>query len=218
VAPFPYRLVTVDIDGTLTLEHGWAFVARKLGRTEQYDRTQSEFREGTIDEDVHLRNLLAIADGVSESELTHLLAETPKVDRIGESVRRLHGLGSRVALLTHNPGYVTGWYERTFGFDGADGLSGAPQVVDGRIGSADGTRADKVAGLGRLCERFGVGPREVAHVGDGVADAEIFPLVGLGVAYRTRIEVVRRAADLTLDTTDLGSVVDALARTRPART
>jgi phosphoserine phosphatase len=217
VAKLPYRLVTLDIDGTLTLGHGWETVAERLGRSEMYGATQTAFRAGALDEDAHLRNLLAIADGASEEELSRILSETPKVDGIEASVARLHRLGSHVALLTHNPGYVTRWYATRFGFDAADGLTGSPTVTHGRIGPPVGTAADKLGGLRRLCERFAVGPRDVAHVGDGRADAAIFPHVALGVAFRTKLPDVRAVADVAVDGPSLLAVVDALERTPPAR-
>jgi len=214
---FPYRLVTLDIDGTLTMGHGWATVADELGRSESFHATQAAFRAGRLSEDEHLRNLLAIADGSSTGELARILSETPKVEGIGRSVARLHALGGRVALLSHNPGYVTDWYARTYGFDGADGLTGTPTVQNGQIGPPVDTRADKLGGLRRLCERFGVGPREVAHVGDGRADAAIFPHVALGVAFRAKIPEVRAAADVVVTGSSLRTVVGVLERTPPAR-
>jgi phosphoserine phosphatase len=217
VSAFPYRLVTLDLDGTLTLAHGWWSIANALGRSDQFERTQSEFRGGRIGEDQHIRNLLSIAEGTPVTQLVTILAETPKVEGIGPSVERLHALGARVALLTHNPGYVTGWYSRAYGFDGADGLTGSPPVVDGRIGRPVGSASDKLGGLRRLCERFRVGSFQVAHVGDGLADAAVFPRVGLGVAFRTQIPAVRAAADVTVEGSDLLPVVEVLGRTPPAR-
>ena len=217
MADLPYRLVTVDIDGTLTSVHGWAYIAERLGRRRAYDRTQAEFSAGRIGEDEHLRNLLAIAEGASRRELTRILAETPRARGIREGVQRLHGLGSHVALLTHNPSYVCDWYRAEFGIDAADGLLGSPRFRAGRVGPAGEVRADKLAGLGRLTARFGVGPRDVAHIGDGSADASVFPLVGLGVAFGTQSASIRAAADATVEGRDFRRVVELLERRPPAR-
>lgn len=215
--PFPYRLVTVDIDGTLTLAHGWALLARRLGRTAEYDQTQKRFQSGAIGEDEHLRNLIAISEGVSEAQLATLLEETPRVAGIAPGVERLHELGAKVALLTHNPGFVTDWYVQEFRMDGADGLSGGPMVSAGVVGKAGRVRSDKLGGLDRLCARFGVGRREVAHVGDGRADALVFPLVALGVAFGSLLPDVRAAADVVVGVPEFREVVRVLERTPPAR-
>jgi phosphoserine phosphatase len=214
---FPYRLVTVDIDGTLTLGHGWATMAERFGRTPLYSRTQEAYRAGTIGEDEHLRNLFAVTEGESVASVAKVLQETPKVAGIDEGVRTLHGLGAKVALLTHNPAHITDWYVRRFGMDGADGLAGSPPIVDGIISRVDRVRSDKVGGLDRLCAQFQVGRREVAHVGDGRADALVFPLVGLGIAFGAQLPDVRAAADICVDVPEFREVVRVLERTPPAR-
>ncbi|MCI4325923.1 MAG: HAD hydrolase family protein [Thermoplasmata archaeon] len=217
MATFPYRLVCVDIDGTLTRGHGWSTMADRLGRTPLYTRTAELYRSGQVDEDTHLQNLFAITEGVSLPELATILEATPKVGGITPGVRRLHDLGAKVALLTHNPSFITDWYVRAFGFDAADGLRGSPPIVDGVIGRAERPHSDKVGGLDRLCAQFGVHRVDAAHVGDGRADALVFPLVGLGIAFGTHLQEVRAAADVCVDVPEFPEVVRVLESTPPAR-
>jgi phosphoserine phosphatase len=214
---FPYRLVCVDIDGTLTRGHGWATMADRLGRTPLYQHTAELYRTGQVDEDAHLQNLFEITEGASLADLHVILAATPKVEGIEPGVRRLHALGAKVALLTHNPTFITDWYVRTFGFDAADGLGGSPSVVQGIIGPAQRPRSDKVGGLDRLCAKFGVGRHDAAHVGDGRADALVFPLVALGIAFGAGLPDVRAAADVCVDVPEFLEVVRVLETTPPAR-
>ncbi|HKV89945.1 MAG TPA: HAD family hydrolase [Thermoplasmata archaeon] len=217
MAPFPYGLVTVDIDGTLTQGHGWSYLAERLGRPREYERTQEAFTSGAIGEDEHLANLLALAEGASRREVARILSETPRVAGIREAVQRLHGLGAHVALLTHNPSYICDWYRARFNIDASDGLLGSPRFRAGRVGAPGTVRADKLGGLERLATRFGVPPTRIAHVGDGAADASVFPLVGLGVAFGTQSLAVRAAADVVVEGRDLRRVVAALERSPPAR-
>jgi HAD superfamily phosphoserine phosphatase-like hydrolase len=212
-----YRLITTDLDGTLTAGHGWGFLAERLGRRRQFDDTQREFVSGRIGEDEHLRNLLSIAEGAPRSVVRRVLADTPRVGGIHEGIRRIHEAGAKVALLTHNPAYVSDWYLRKFGFDAADGIAESPKFRGGLVGTGRDARADKPAAMARLRSRFGVSLQEVAHVGDGRADAAIFPLVGLGVAFGARDPIVRKAADVTVEGRDFRRVVDALERHPPAR-
>jgi phosphoserine phosphatase len=217
MAAFPYRLVTVDIDGTLTAGHGWRYLAERLGQRREYEATQLEFVAGRVGEDEHLRNLLRMAEGAPRRAMVRILEETPRVAGIAEGVRRLHALSAHVALLTHNPRYVTDWYRAEFGFDAADGLTGSPQFRAGLVASASEVKADKVGGFRRLSERFGVARGGAAHVGDGAADAQVFPFVGLGVAFGAASPAVRTAADVTVLGRDFRRVVQALERHRPAR-
>jgi phosphoserine phosphatase len=218
VAAFPYRLVTVDIDGTLTAGHGWRYLAERRGRLADYHQTQSDFSAGRSDEDVHLRHLLDLATGVSRRELDDIERHTPRVPGIRSGVDRLHSEGCRVALLTHNPTYLCDWYREEFGFDASDGILHSPKFHAGQAQAPDDrVRVDKPGGARRLAQRFGVPLGATAHVGDGVADAEAFPVVGLGVAFGATDPAVKAAADLIVESRDFRSVVAALARTPAAR-
>ena len=213
---FPWRLVTVDIDGTLTVGHGWRPIARSFGRLSAFEETNRRFFAHEISEDAHLTNLLAIATGHTVAEVEAILASTPKLAGIAPGVARLHERGARVALLTHNPDYVAEWYRRTFGFDGFEAVS-AQRVENGVIGPPVGVRADKPAGLRSLLSREKVPAHEVVHVGDGWSDAELFRLVGGGVALNSPYPEVARAADLALSTRDFRDVVEGISRLNPRR-
>ena len=211
---WPYRLVTFDLDGTLTRGHGWEIIAEAAGRLEEYRASNRRFLARRSGEDEHLRELLDLAAGMELDRVHELLAVTPRVDGIPETVAALHERGARVALLTHNPTYVCDWYVQAFGFDDAEGTDGI-QIREGRIPPAGPVRADKSAGLARLLARHDIGPAEASHVGDGWADAKIFPRVGAGIAFNSRLPDVDRAADVALHGNDLTEVVRTLDRLPP---
>jgi phosphoserine phosphatase len=214
VSELPWRLVTVDIDGTLTVGHGWAEIADAFGRRAEYDRSQGRFFAHEIGEDQHLGNLLALATGRKVAELEAVLARTPVLDGIRAGVAALTREGAYVALLSHNPDYVLDWYRRSFGFVDGEGVP-VPVAADGTIAPPGPVHAGKAAGLAALLARSGASYRTTAHIGDGWADAELFPTVGGGVAVNTRLPEVARAADVALTTRDFGDVVRALERLRP---
>ena len=210
----PWRLLTIDIDGTLTTVHGWRVLAERRGRRAEYERSNRRFFSHEIGEDEHLHDLLEMAVGMPLGEVADVLESTPKLTGIGEAVEGLHARGMRVALLTHNPSYVCAWYRDRFGFDEFEGTRGA-DVEDGHVGEVGQVHADKPAGLERLTRRLGVRPSETVHVGDGWADAALFPSVGAGVALNSRLPEVRAAADRALDTTDLRALLLELDGLRP---
>lgn len=204
------RLVTFDVDGTLTREHGWAYLARRLGRRSEYEATQEAFWRGERGEDEHLLALLDLARGVPVSRLLRLLTRTPRVKGIGSTIRQLHARGQRVGLLTHNPEWVSRWYSERYGFDL---WSGVPQEVrSGRLEPRDRLHVDKLRALGALLRHEGLPPGAVAHVGDGPADARVFPRVGTGVALNARHREVWEAADLVVLTDALPVLVPYLVR------
>ena len=94
---FPWRLVTVDIDGTLTLRHGWRDIAVAFGRLEAFEDTNRRFFAQEIGEDPHLADLLDLATGHTVAEVTAVVEKTPKLRGIREGVSRLHARGARVS-------------------------------------------------------------------------------------------------------------------------
>jgi phosphoserine phosphatase len=212
--PFPWRLVTVDIDGTLTRGHGWRRIAERFDRVPEYERSNERFFAHEIGEDEHLGDLLELASGRPVAEVLEIVAGTPVLDGIREGVRELRSRGAAVALLTHNPGYVLEWYRTQFGFDDGEGTRGQ-EVVDGVLAHPRGIRADKVGGLERLLRRRGCPARATVHVGDGWSDAEVFPRVGGGIALNSHLPEVDRAADRVVRTTDFRTVASVIAELRP---
>jgi phosphoserine phosphatase len=207
----PWRLVTVDIDGTLTTIHGWLAIARQFGREDDYFALRRRFQSGEVGEDANLVGLLEFAEGRRLAELETVLAATPRLEHIPEGVAYLHAHGIPVALLTHNPPYITDWYRRFGGFDDAAGLAGRQPVGD-VIGRAEGIRADKLGGLDELTRRLHVAAPTVVHVGDAPPDAAVFPRVGGGIALNAHRTEVEDAADLALRTNDFHEVAEAVLK------
>jgi|GEM_PF-380455 HAD superfamily phosphoserine phosphatase-like hydrolase len=208
----PLKLLTFDIDGTLTRGHGWAWIAKARGRQEAYERTTRLFRSGRIGEDRHLANLLNLAEGLTVRRLRQLLTETPKIGGLQRTVSHLHRRGIRVALLTHNPDLVCRWYQETYGFDDWEGTR--LPVREGRIRRVRTARADKRRGLVRLLARAGVDPEEAVHVGDSRADLALRDYLSAFVALNARDPAVRREADGSLRTDRLDDLLPLLERVR----
>lgn len=200
-----FSIVTFDIDGTLTMGHGWYYIAKSLGRLSEYNRTTEEFRRGVIGEDEHLANLLNLAAGFPARKVHGILERTPRLENIGEGMGRLRKEGLRIYLLTHNPAYVCEWYMERFGIDG---FRGARQAVrNGVVCRTARVHADKVAWMNDICALECIAPERVVHVGDGVADEAVFGRAGMGIAVNTKLRSTRRGASVSVNTTDMLDVV-----------
>ena len=119
----PWKLITFDVDGTLTTVHGWGFLAERVGRVAEFEESNRRFRLHEIGEDEHLTDLLHLADGRTLKEVERILEATPKIAGVTEMLATWHAEGTRVALLSHNPDYVCARYQRRFGFDGFSGTA-----------------------------------------------------------------------------------------------
>jgi phosphoserine phosphatase len=206
----PLRLVTFDIDGTLTLGHGWERVALHVGRKREFDQAQRLIRAGKRTEDAHLEWLLDLAAGLTVREVEGLLERTPRLRHLGEAVAALRSRGIRVGLLTHNPQYVCRWYSREFGFDLYAGV--LQRVRAGRILPVGPLHVDKREGLRLLLRATGVPGRQAAHVGDATPDARVFPYVGSGIALNGATSEVQRRADFLVGTRDALALLPLLER------
>ncbi len=214
-SPF-WRLVTVDIDGTITREHGWKAIADRFGRTDEFDRLHRRFEKRTIGLASYLAGLMTIARGHRVREVEAILASTPRLRHLRRGVRALQRRGARVALLSHNPPFVLDWYVRRFGFDGYARESAAHVEVErGRIGPAIVSRPSKLAGAAALLARWKLPPRSAVHIGDGRADGPVFRRLGAGVALNPKDREVLEEADAGVFTDDFDDVVRLLRVLRP---
>jgi phosphoserine phosphatase len=209
-------MVTIDIDGTLTSEHGWRPIAAARGRMREYEHSRRALLAKREDEDTHLTRLFELAEGLDRVALDALLDGTRRVRGIPETVARLHALGARVPLLTHNPGFVIQWYSRKFGFDGGSGGWGL-SMRNGIVQRPGRVRADKVRGLRAIRRRFPAPPWAICHIGDAWPDARLAPLIGGFIAFNPKSTATARAADATLSSGDLREVLPILGRLRPRR-
>lgn len=209
-----FRLVTFDIDGTLTTRHGWRPIAEATGRVAAYERSNRRLRAGRETEDAHLERLFELAVGLPTARFEGLLESAPKVRGIAETVEALHRLGLKVGLLSHNPAIVIDWYCERYGFDGGSGGWGL-SYADGHVAVPFGVRADKVRGLEELARRFGTPPERTCHVGDAWPDARLAPLLGGFIAFNPKEPRVGAVADAVVRARDLRKVLPILGSLVP---
>ncbi len=198
------KIVTFDIDGTLTIGHGWFYIASLLGKADEYLEYTAMFRSGRTGEAEHLSNLLSIAEGVPVLKIHSILRSVPKLRNLSAAVRMLSANGLETMLLTHNPQYVCEWYEKRFGF--SDHGSAYQPVENGVVCRAGTLRPDKVAWLKQMCAERRISPRDVLHVGDSASDAAVFRATGSGIAVNSREGETTGSAAAAINTTDMKDV------------
>ncbi len=204
------KIATFDIDGTLTVGHGWYFIAAMLHRMQEYREFTALYRKGGCGEAEHLSNLLSIAEGVPLQKIHSILFRTPRLSGINRAVAMLAEKGLEAVLLTHNPQYVCEWYESRFGFTGH--LSAFQPVENGIVGKAPVPHPDKVAWLRGMCSERGYALDEIIHVGDARSDGAVFRATGLGIAVNSRSRDTIGSATASLNTTDMTDVARMIIR------
>jgi Cu2+-exporting ATPase len=112
-----------------------------------------------------------------------------------EAVRRLHGIGLRVAMITGDAQAVADNVAQRIGIDEV-----AAQVLP----------ADKADAV----KRFQAGGKRVAMVGDGVNDAPALAQADVGIAIGAGTDVAVESAGIVLVSDDPRDVVGAIALSR----
>lgn len=131
--------------------------------------------------DGHVRGVLGVADTLK--------------DEAADVVRRLHGMGLEVAM-------ITGDNQQTA--EAIAAQAGIDRVL------AEVLPADKVTEVRRLQDEG----RTVAMVGDGVNDAPALVQANLGIAIGTGTDVAIESSDITLMSGQLDGVVHAIQLSR----
>lgn len=70
--------------------------------------------------------------------------------------------------------------------------------------------ADKLAAVPQICREYGVDPRQICFVGDGIDDAEVFGMIGIGCAVADAHPRALAAAHLVLDARGGERVIEEL--------
>jgi phosphoserine phosphatase len=62
----------------------------------------------------------------------------------------------------------------------------------------------------QLCIELGITTKQAAYIGDTITDLEAFQEVGLSIAFNTRSEELKKAADHVIDELDLKKIIPYL--------
>lgn len=109
-------------------------------------------------------------------------------------------------MLTFNPLQVL--FEREFGIDTS--ISKVVEIVSDKIVRMNSIPENKIEYLEQYCKSNGINPRECMHVGDGPNDIPTFRAVGFSIALNSRHEIVKRVADLSIETDDFSIVAQKM--------
>lgn len=175
------KLVAFDMDGTLTpVRSSWEYVHRRLGLWNDLAvHYQAEFLAGRICYEEFCRRDAALWRGVSRRHLEEVVQEIPLRPLAREVVRALKEEGVKVALISSGLDLLAERLAEELGFDYyiANGLAAQNGRLTGepvvRV-SIDQPGKLKKDHLLRLQNRYGCSHQDVAAVGDGPGDLDMF--------------------------------------------
>lgn len=190
-----FRLVTLDLDGTLLATTCFLEVAKAIGKADEVRRLDELYLSGKMGlaENFHAEFGLLAGTPVARAEAA--LRQGPWMQRIPEGVADLRALGLRVGLLTDQPRVLASLAEPSLD----PVLCSEGGVHEGKLGPPVEYREDKAANLRAWCKAHQVDLETVIHCGNGSNDIPVFERVGLAVAVNPASPEVARRADVALE-------------------
>ena len=202
-----FRLVTLDLDGTLLWrDTTFAAILRDHGEAAFAAETDQAYFDGRMTLEACFWAQWAKVQPLSLADLHRSLRKAPWLPGIGDGVRRLQDAGLRVCLLTDQPSTCTDFLGR-WGL--TDAICSPVTVKDGKQAAID-ARFDKLANLRRRLLEWDIPESEVCHVGNGSNDVPVFRAVGGSVAVDDHPAVRAAAQAWVAQPASLGDLVDAV--------
>ena len=204
----PFRLVTLDLDGTMFRENAVLYLEKK----------------GLLDKEVKRLHLLYDAFKISESEMNRLqarelkkprlsplfraLTSGPLLKNIDKGVDMLRKQGLMVSMLTMDPLQI--FFKKEYGIDVS--ISYHSTIKRDHFSEIDEFPNDKHEYLLKYCDQQGIDPSQIVHIGDGRSDLETFDVVGFSMALNSTLEELKKKADYSLAADDFSVVAKMLLK------
>ncbi|MDA8096330.1 MAG: HAD family hydrolase [Desulforudis sp.] len=206
------KAVIFDLDGTLTPVHSvWQYIHERLGTWENQGlKSLQAFLAGEITYQQFAARDVWAWRGVARSTLESIVSEISLRPGARQTANELKGAGLRMAILSSGLDLLANPVAERLSMDLclANGLGFTDDVLDGSVQIRVPWHG-KPDQLPLICRTLDVEPGEIAVVGDGVGDAPLFPMVGLGVAFNATPDV-EALADVSIRNADIRTLIPFL--------
>ncbi len=202
------KMVVFDMDGVLVdVASSWQAIHRafevdneeNFQRHQQGQTTYSEFMQSDI----------RLWGRIHQDQLQQILATIPLMPGAKATLAQLRCAGKATAIISSGLMLLANRLRSTLHID----YVYANQLltdIDGYLtGEGEGTVTlhNKGQILMQLCAQSNILPKNCAVVGDSRYDLSMFDRAGLSIAFNTQDSVVKHAADITIESSDLRQVL-----------
>ncbi|MEY4276319.1 MAG: phosphoserine phosphatase SerB [Actinomycetota bacterium] len=198
----------MDVDSTLIQDEVIELLADFAGTREHVAAVTERAMRGELDFAESLRERVATLAGLPVEVLKRAKERIRLSVGAKELISAVHAAGGRVGAVSGGFSQILQPLanELSLDYNRANEL----EIVDGKLtGRVLGAIVDRKAKADALVEwahDFGVSPNEVAAIGDGANDLDMFEVAGISFAYNAK-PMVRKAADVAIDVPDLSLVI-----------
>ena len=209
----PFRLVTLDLDGTLTQEPSiWEYIHKRLGKwygfAEDY---QNQFLAGKISYEEFCECDARVWKGMKVEALLEIVKTVPFHPGMDELIHYLKRKGLKLSLVSSGLSLLSGWVHQKYGFDYSvsNDLLHENGILTGRVKIQ--VRYDKKAEwVRKILKKFGVKPEEVIAIGDSKGDMDMFQMVGFSIAFNSSCLDLEKIANICIPSRDLADIIPRL--------
>jgi len=202
------RLVCFDMDSTLIQNEVMDDLARAAGVGDQVAALTEAAMRGDLDFRESFRQRLALLEGLDAAVLPEVAESLRITDGARQLIETLRFYRYKVAILSGGFTYFARYLQEKLGIDYV--YANELEIENGRLtGRVSGEIVDenrKAELLKEIAERESIRLEQVIAVGDGANDLPMLSVAGLGIAFRAK-PAVRKRARYAMGTSGLDGIL-----------
>jgi len=208
-----FRLVTLDLDGTLTREPSiWEYIHKRLGKWYGFaEGYQNQFLAGKINYGEFCERDAHVWKGMKVEALLEIVKTVPFHPGVDELIHYLKQKGLKLSLVSSGLSLLSDWVHQKYGFDYSvsNDLVHENGILTGKVKIQ--VHYDKKAEwVRKIVKKFGVKPEEVIAIGDSKGDMDMFQMVGFSVAFNSSCFDLKKIATVCVRSRNLADIIPTL--------
>jgi phosphoserine phosphatase len=208
-----FKLVTFDLDGTLTQERSiWEYIHKRLGKWYGFaERYQSQFLAGEISYKEFCECDAQVWKGMKVEDMLEIVKGVPFQPGVDKLINYLKEKGLKLTLVSSGLSLLSDWVHQKYRFDYSisNDLLHENGVLTGKV-KIQVYYDRKAEWVRRILKQFGVKPEEVIAIGDSKGDMDMFRMVGFSIAFNSSCKDLEQIASVCIPNQNLADVIPQL--------
>ncbi len=209
------KMVVFDLDGVLVdIDSSWKMIHKAFGVDNEVNFQKHLKKE--IDFEEFMRSDIRLWNKPKIDKIKKILNRAPLMSGAIETVKELKKAGYKIAIISSGISILAERVKEELGIDYAY----SNKLLVGSDGRLTGEGVEEVSllkkniVLKKMSETEGIDSKQCVTIGDSKYDIPLFINSGLSIAFNPKDDLVREAADLVIEGTDLRKILPWLSNKR----